>query len=217
MGDFLYNAPTDMALKMHSRFGATSHLYVMTYVGSKSFGDLQRDRAPGIVRSSYGVTHMDDLFYVMANEYNPQELDAQEKQASTQLIQCLSQFIDPARFYGRCNMKLYTYDSPNYIAIGANGQLVPVATFRNQEDMSFWSNLISIVIEFTATPPPYFPYREYNSFQAATWSMLAFILILVIVVIGLAAVLCMNKRNEKRSLTLLRARDRELEERYIDE
>ncbi|KAI1292292.1 Venom carboxylesterase-6 [Halotydeus destructor] len=215
MGDFLYNAPTDLALKLHSRSGQLTYLYVLTYVGSKTFGTLQRDAPRDILRDPYGVTHMDDVQYIFPNEYNPQELDQYGKSVSTTLTRCLYQFMyDKAFAQGGCNFKAYNYHEQNYLNFGQTPYPGAAVNFRSSEQMSFWNDLIYNVIQYTATPPPYFPYTEYDGFRAATWSMVAFVIILVLVVAVLASVLCLNKRNDKRSLKLLRARDKELDERY---
>jgi len=73
------------------------------------------------------------------------------------------------------------------------------------------------VIEYTATPPPYFPYTQYDSFRAATWSLLAFLLLMIVIIIVLIAMICIKKNEERRSLKLLRARDAEFEERYNEQ
>lgn len=205
-----------MALKLHSRSGMPTYLYVLTYQGAKSFGPLQRDAPQQISRDSYGVTHMDDMFYLMPNEYNPQELDVAARTVSSSLLNCVYSFIFPAGG-ASCPLKSYNYAEQNFLTFGPTGYPIPsnpALPFKASATMSFWNDLIYHVIEFTATPPPYFPYREFKGFQAATWSMLAFILILVLVIAALAAVLCVNKRKEQRSMKLLRSRDRELEDRY---
>lgn len=214
MGDFLYNAPTDQALRLHARSGQPGYLYILHYQGTKTFGTLQRDAPREIVRDSYGVTHMDDSFYILPSEYNPSQMDNTAESVASSLTRCIFQFVNPNGLANNCQLRTYTAYERNVLNFVNERTPQNSLGFRRPEDMSFWNELITRVIEFTATPPPYFPYHEYNSFQAATWSMLAFVLVLVLIVVGLAAVLCINKRKEKRSLKLLRARDRELEERY---
>lgn len=157
---------------------------------------------------------MDDSLYVVPSEYNPQEMDAIGKTVAAALTRCIVQFVHPPSFTGPgCTFKSYNYQEQNYLSF-TQAFPQPLTQFRRPDVMSFWNDLIYNVIEFTATPPPYFHYREFDAYKAATWSMLAFILILVLIVSVLAAVLCVNKRKEQRSLKLLRARDRELADRY---
>lgn len=62
MSDFLYIAPTDMALRLHARGGARSYMFMLDYEGMKSFGMIQKY---AVVTGSkqYGATHMDDMWY----------------------------------------------------------------------------------------------------------------------------------------------------------
>jgi lipopolysaccharide export LptBFGC system permease protein LptF len=130
---------------------------------------------------------------------------------------CLVAFINP-NLYGNCNFRnQYTELEANYINFNSYQQPQTLRDFRRPEDMSFWNELIHEIVEETATPPPWFPYHEYKGFQAATWSLLAFLLLFILMVIVLCAMICLKKREETRSLKLLRARDREFEQRYRNE
>ena len=218
MGDFLYNAPADMALKAHSRLGLQSYLYVFSYQGPKSFGPLQAEAPREITRDSYGIAHFDDTFYILPNEYNNQDLDLSGKQVSATITRCLINFMGfvPNAMPG-CVFRPYTETEANYLNFGPWSQPQALRDFRSQDDIRFWNDLIQDMIEYTATPLPYFPYTEYDSFRAATWSLLGFLLLMIIIVIVLVLMICIKRNEENRSLKLLRARDREFEERYNEQ
>ena len=218
MGDFLYNAPTDRALKAHSRLGLQSFMYVFSHQGPKSFGVLQADAPREITRDSYGVAHFDDTFYILPSEYNNQDLDSNGKQVSATMTRCLINFMGfiPNTMPG-CIFRPYSEAEANYLNFGPWTQPQALRDFRSQDDIRFWNDLIHEVIEDTATPPPYFPYSEYDSFRAATWSLLAFLLLMIIIVVVLVAMICITRREEHRSLQLLRTREREFEERYNEQ
>lgn len=216
MGDFLYNAPTDVALRAHSRLGPAAYLYVFSHQGPASFGPIQRRAPRQVTRDSYGVTHLDDTSYILPTEYLPENLDATGNMVAATFSRCIFAFINP-NMYTACNFRPYTELENAYLRFGSYQQPQLMRDFRRPEDMSFWNELISEIVEETATPLPYFPYLEYQSFQAATWSLLAFLLLFIIVVLLLCAMICLKKRDENRSLRLLRARDREFEERYQSE
>lgn len=214
----MYNAPTDLSLKFHSRSGAPTYLYVLTYRGSKSFGPLQKTSPREITRDSYGVTHFDDIFYIFPNEYQPQELDATGKMVSAALTRCIYSFVNPLLGGSGCNFRApYTDADPSYLNFGPAAQPLPSSRYRDPQDMMFWNEMINSFMEFTATPLPYFPYNQYEGFKAATWSLTALIILFIIIIIILISLMFTKRNEEKRSMKLLRARDRELEERYRNE
>lgn len=218
MGDFLYNAPTDLALRLHNKYGAQSYLYVVNYdQGGHSFGPLQKDNPQGITRSSYGVTHMDDIFYLFPSEYDARELSPNDKPVQAALSRCVLQFVSRTPNVGPCRFIAYGPTDQNHLSINVNGQTQPMQRFKSPDEFNFWSGMITKMIEFTATPPPYFPYEELSGFQAATWSMLAFVLILMLLVVVLTVILFVKSQKEKRSLDIFKSRERELEERYNNE
>lgn len=217
MGDFLYNAPTDMALKAHSRLGPVAYLYVFSHQGSKSFGPIQRRAAREITRDSYGVTHFDDTSYIVPTEYLPENLDITSNMVAATFSRCIYAFLNPNMYTSNCIFRPYTDLERAYVGFGSYQQPQLLRDFRPPEDMSFWNELVAEIVEETATPPPYFPYTQYQGFQAATWSLLAFLLLFILIVVILCAMICLKKKEETRSLKLLRARDREFEERYQNE
>lgn len=218
MGDFLYNAPADQALKAHSRIGLPTYLYVFSYQGPKSFGPLQAEAPREITRDSYGVAHFDDTFYILPSEYNPQDLDPSGRQVSATMTRCLISFMGlmPNTMPG-CVFRPYTETESNYLNFGPWNQPQSLRDFRSQDDIRFWNDLVQDVIEYTATPPPWFPYHEYDSFRAATWSLLAFLILMIVIIVILVAMIFSKRNEERRSLKLLRARDAEFEERYSEQ
>ena len=152
----------------------------------------------------------------MPSEYLPESLDQTSNMVAATFSRCIYSFLNP-NMYSNCNFRPYTPQENGYLNIGSYQQPALLRNFRPPEDMSFWNELVTEVVEYTATPPPYFPYFQYQSFQAATWSLLAFLLLFILMTSVLLASICLKKREENRSLKLLRARDREFEERYRNE
>lgn len=192
---------------------------MVTYQGAKSFGPLQRTSPREVTRDSYGVTHFDDIFYILPNEYQPQDLDGTGKMVSAALTRCIYSFVNPLLGGSGCNFRApYTDVNPSYLNFGPSAQPLPIMmNAREQQDLMFWNEMINNFIEFTATPFPYFPYNQYEGFKAATWSLTALIILFIIIIIILISLMLVRKNEEKRSMKLLRARDRELEERYRNE
>lgn len=97
IGDFLFVAPSVRQLELHSLSVAQTYMFVFDYKGTKSFGHIQLNpygRALSIdgeaqtngwlpstptstgaiistETSNYGVTHCDDLFYLLPNDFAP--------------------------------------------------------------------------------------------------------------------------------------------------
>lgn len=97
IGDFLYVAPVIRQLELHSISVAQTYFFVFDYKGSKSFGHIQLNpygrslnidgeaqtngwlpstpTSTGAIisteTSNYGVTHCDDLFYLLPNDFAP--------------------------------------------------------------------------------------------------------------------------------------------------
>lgn len=215
LGDFLFNAPTDRLLKAHSRTRQPTYLYVFSHLGSKSFGPLQEKAPREITRDSYKVAHLDDIFYILPNEYNAAELDQTGRMVAASLTRCLVGFMGLIPYNNPgCVFRPYTEAEANYLNFGSFQQPQPKMDFPMQDNVRFFNDLVDDIIEYTATPPPWFPHREYESFRAATWSLLAFLLLMIFIVVVLALFIICKKREESRSLKLLRSREREFEERY---
>ena len=68
LSDLLYISPSHRLARLHSALGGQVWMFAFEYEGIKSFGTIQKNAAQ-VTKNSYGVTHMDDLFYVLPNEY----------------------------------------------------------------------------------------------------------------------------------------------------
>lgn len=97
IGDFLFVAPVIRQLELHSISVAQTYFFVFDYKGSKSFGHIQLNpygrslnidgeaqtngwlpstpTSTGAIisteTSNFGVTHCDDLFYLLPNDFAP--------------------------------------------------------------------------------------------------------------------------------------------------
>jgi hypothetical protein len=223
MGDFLYLAPSDYVARLHSSIGGQAWMFAFEYEGTKSFGPIQRN-APQVSAKSYGVTHMDDIFYLLPNEYildsNNQNNDKQIANIYAKLITTLVQTgTIPPGSYGTYGWQQYTPHNPNYLLfprVASN----PVAITPQQANQGyrtsyadFFNGFIFELQDKTARYPTPFPYSEYKSYQAATWSLVGFVLLIILILIIIIAVLLV-KRKRKQELKLVRRTDRELEERF---
>lgn len=211
MGDFLYNAPIDKALRLHSNIG-DSYLYLFTHKGEKSFGRIQNPTSE-ITRDSFGVSHMDDLFYIFSTDYDPRPIESASVQASAELVRQIISFSYPNSLY----LSLPKYNDGSFVTIPTS-RIIPGTLGPNVDDISFWNTMINDIIEITATPPPYFPYNAYEGYKAATWSLVSLFILSLLAVAILVFIIYRKHREEKRSLDFLRVRDKETNaERYIDE
>ncbi|XP_054166563.1 venom carboxylesterase-6-like [Oppia nitens] len=224
LGDFLYLAPTDYVARLHSAMGGKVWLFAFEYEGSKSFGPMQIKATP-ISRPAYGVTHMDDTFYVLPNEYsrdNPVQ-DAQLTKWYTGLFVTLSKLNTIPTGYGSStvfNWRQYTPQTPSYLLIFQRAGIMPtfkearnpLEGYRTQQ-ADFFNGFIYKLQDKTKVYPSPFPYSEFKGYRAATWSLFGFIVLLLVIIIALAAVLCF-KRRKTNELKLLRRNDKEMEERF---
>lgn len=116
IGDFLYVAPVVRQLELHAQSVAQTYMFVFDYKGARSFGHIQLNpygRALAIdgeaqtngwlpatptstgaiistETSNYGVTHCDDLFYLLPNDFAPLHNYRGEQQPSAASSMSLS-------------------------------------------------------------------------------------------------------------------------------
>ena len=219
----MYIAPMDYVARLHSSLGGQVWMFVFEYEGTKSFGPIQMNAAQ-VSRMSYGVTHMDDVFYIMPNEYIPDTSSVgnpPERQVANTYSTLMTELIRQNKIpnYNSYGWQQYTAQTPNYL-IWVRNAIQPVGhPVQRPSDgyhtisSDFFNGFIFELQERTRRYPTPFPYREYKSYQAATWSLVGFIILLVIILIAIIAVLFV-KRQKKNELKLLRKNDKELEERF---
>ena len=223
LGDFLYIAPADYVARLHSAMGGQVWMFAFEYEGTKSFGTIQKNTAQ-VSKNTYGVTHMDDLFYVLPNEYineasNNVNNDKQVANTYSGVLSLLARQGTIPYVSGSYGWQQYTPQNPNYLRWSRNAN-VPVSQIANQPQLGyrtaysdFFNGFIFELQEKTRRYPTPFPYREHEAYKAATWSLFGFILLLILVLIAIVAVLIV-KRKKNNELKLLRKNDRELEERF---
>lgn len=204
-----------MALRYLNENGnQPGYLYVLEHEGSQSFGTNQIN-SPVITREAYGATHMDDILYLFPTEYQTNELDSRDVAVSSRMVNCLFQFIRGSNVGGSCQLNPYAKDTGYaYVEFGSTFTRTRNG-FKPKETLDFWNDLVYNMQILTAKPLPEFPYERYESFQAATWSMLAVILLLVLACLVLASIIFLARKRNKNSMKL--RQDHKLEERYLNE
>jgi hypothetical protein len=140
MGDFLYLTPSDYVARLHSSFGGQVWMFGFQYKGTKPFGPIQRN-APQVSAKSYGVTHMDDIFYLLPNEYildtNNQNNDKQIANIYVKLMITLIQTgTIPPGSYATYGWQQYTPYNPNYLLFSRTA-LNPIAIIPQQANEGY--------------------------------------------------------------------------------
>ena len=212
LSDFLYIAPADYVARLHSSVGGQAWMFVFEYMGTKSFGTIQKNTAQ-ISRNNYGVSHMDDIFFLLPNEYISDNSGVgNERSVANTYSSTLSLLARTGTipiYGGAFGWQQYTPQNPNYLR-WANGAPQPVAINAQQPQLGFrtaysdfFNGFIFEIQEKSKRYPTPFPYKEHEAYKAATWSLFGFILLLILVLIAIVAVLCL-RRNKKNELKLLR-------------
>ena len=200
LSDFLYLAPADYVARLHSTVGGQAWVF-----------------------ANYGVTHMDDLFFVLPNDYIPDSgnIGNERSVANTysSTLSIVARMGTIPLYNGAYGWQQYTPQNPNYLK-WANGAVTPVSVLARQPQdgyrtayADFFNGFIFEIQEKSRRYPTPFPYREHEAYKAATWSLFGFILLLILVLIAIVAVLFV-KRKKNNELKLLRKNDREMEERF---
>lgn len=210
LGDYLYNLPAEKALYYHSRGGGKAKFYVYTYDGDRSkatFGVLQKDLSTRVSRDRFSTTHMDDIFAMFSTVYG-QSMVVQE-------TDLLPSIITELRDGGGMSSKWLSYAENNrhFMRVASFGRSSILTNFKSDRAMAFWNNLFTQLEMMTVIAPPYFPESEYYSYQAATWSLMVVSLLMILIALALAIFIYLKRRNEKRSLKLIRQRNGDYGER----
>ncbi|XP_015795289.1 acylcarnitine hydrolase [Tetranychus urticae] len=209
LGDFLYSLPAEKALQLHSSHNLISKFYVYEDKQPRiTFGMLQRNLPSDVTADKFRATHMDDIFILFKTIYSKQYAEANP--AANTLLSCiLSTLKDKEQ---TCNWQNYQTTTRSYIRVTRQGSNYG-NMFRSERMVAFWNHLFSTVEASTVVIPPYFPEAEFQSYQAATWSLVAIVVILLLLSGGLAAVIFIKRRNDKQSLKLIRKRNEEFTEK----
>lgn len=199
LGDFLYLAPLDYVAKMHSQ-QADTIVAIFNYLGStKSFGTLQRDVQSQVSRDTYSVTHNNDIFYVMPNEYDPSNLIGIDLGAASNYARFIAEFV----LFGSANVRYlrYTTSAPNYQIVNLKGQIQPITAARGNgyrtSYMDFNNNYIYKLQDLATFFPPYFPSEQYKAYQQATWSLVAVVVLIILIAIIIIVILVVRNRNQQ--------------------
>ena len=156
MSDFMYIAPMDYVARLHSSLGGQVWMFAFEYEGTKSFGPIQKNAAQ-VSRMSYGVTHMDDVFYVMPNEYIHDKASPPERQVANTYSTLMTELIRQNKIpnYNSYGWQQYTAQTPNYL-IWTRNAIQPVghpvqypADGYHTVTSDFFNGLISELLERT--------------------------------------------------------------------
>ncbi|RWS28716.1 venom carboxylesterase-6-like protein, partial [Leptotrombidium deliense] len=212
LGSYLYESPTDKALREIGKKNAKQSLYVFDYQGKNSFGTLLQP-ASNINRDTFGVTHMDDIFLIFKTGFS--NLEENSAYATTSIVNCIYGFMTDT--LDVCRQPYYSGEESNKVFNAINAVGITEQKYNSKEKneyFKFWNELVFEIELITSTRPPYFDHVGYNSYKAATWSLFAFLIIVAIAIILVIVYIISKKRKEKTSLLFLKKRDKELEERY---
>lgn len=189
----------DFAAQLHSK-QADTIVTLFSYLGTtKSFGALQKDVQQQVSRDTYGVTHMNDIFYLLPNDYDASNLQGLDIAAASNYARYMAEFI----LFGTAQTRYvrYTVSSPNYQLVTTSGQIQPVSVGRDNgyrtRFMDFINRFIYKLQDIATNFPPYFPVEEYKAYQQATWSLVALVIIVIIIAIVIIVVLVLrNRKND---------------------
>ena len=152
---------------------------------------------------------MDDIFILFKTIYSKQYAEANP--AANTLLSCILATIKDKD--QTCNWQNYQTTTRSYIRVTRQGSAYG-NMFRSERMVAFWDHLFSTVEASTVVIPPYFPGAEFQSYQAATWSLVAIFVILLLLSGGSGAVIFIKRRNDKQLLKLIRKRNEEFTEKY---
>ena len=130
----------------------------MEHKGLKSFGPIQVNGTQSIHRDQYGVSHMDDVFYVFPTEYNQDNVSSFDSPIIKTMCQHFAHFALHGKFgqFGQLPIwsighNWYPFDEKKqYYArfttnFGGN-QILQQATGYKSEYLSFWNSFIRQVL-----------------------------------------------------------------------
>lgn len=249
IGDFLFVAPSLRQLELHSQSVAQTYMFVFDYKGSRSFGHIQLNpygralnidgeaqtngwlpsspTSTGAIISSetsnFGVTHNDDLFYLLPNDFAPLYSSAASQQRpSASLVyqpttsggesanddNAIRNYVTYLAAYASrvneqqqasnnlANWLPFRSTDRNYLRFSE--QLPTLYKNFHQTDVAFVNELVEPIEELVNTPLPLFPYEELRDFEVST-AALAIMLLLIVLTLMLVTCLiaCRNKRRRK--------------------
>ncbi|XP_054159890.1 carboxylic ester hydrolase-like [Oppia nitens] len=150
IGDFMYGSANTLLLDIHSKNTEQTYLYVVEHRGLKTFGTLQHKGSQNIHRNQYGVSHMDDIFYLFPTLYNDNNTSTYDEPVIRTMCQFFAHFARFGRFgqytpvFG-INWIQYSTINPNYLRIlSLNTQMSK--GFRS-DFLSFWNYFIREVFD----------------------------------------------------------------------
>lgn len=253
IGDFLYVAPVIRQLELHSLSVAQTYMFVFDYKGSKSFGHIQLNpygrslnidgeaqtngwlpsvpTSTGAIisteTSNYGVTHGDDLFYVLPNDFAPLHNyrgAAEPSQAGGAHYQpvasggagpgseaanddnAIRNYVTYlAAYASRINEQQVSNNLANWLPfrstdrnyIRFSEQIPTLYKNFHQIDVAFVNDLVEPIEELVNTPLPLFPYEQLRDYKVST-AALGIMLLLIVLTLLLVILLIVCSRRRRR-------------------
>lgn len=234
IGDFLYVGPVVKQLELHSQSVAQTYMFLFDYKGSRSFGHIQLNpygRAQGLngelqssgwlpsaptkigaiistETSNFGVTHCDDIFYLLPNDFAPISLSSadasnlQDENAIRSYVTYLVAFAShineqQGAANNLANWLPFRQTDRNYIRF--SDQLPTLYKSYRQSDVAFVNELVQPIEELVNTPLPLFPYEELRDLKISTigLAILLFVIVLSLLLV-LMQLICCRRRSKRR-------------------
>ncbi|CAG2168566.1 unnamed protein product [Oppiella nova] len=144
LGDFMYSSAVTLLLDLHSKVSKQTYLYVLDHQGIKTFGTIQRNSSQIIHRNQYGVTHMDDIFYLFPTLYGENTTSSYDDTVIRNMCQFFAHFAKYGRF-GQNNALInyqmfgnywvpYSPQNPNYLKYSQSNTLM---MYSNDKEWQF--------------------------------------------------------------------------------
>lgn len=237
LGDFLYVAPAVRQLELHSQSVSQTYMFVFDYKGSRSFGHIQLNpygralnldgeaqtngwlpSAPtstGAIisteTSNFGVTHCDDLFYSLPNDFAPivpnsaESSNLNDENAIRSYVTYLVAFASRINEQSSVSNNLANWlpfraTDRNYIRF--SDQLPTLYKNFHQIDVAFVNELVEPIEELVNTPLPLFPYEELRDLRVSTIGLgLLLLLIVLTLLIVIIHSICSRRKSRTRRQT----------------
>lgn len=255
IGDFLHVAPMVRQLELHSLSVAQTYMFVFDYKGSRSFGHIQLNpygrslnidgeaqtngwlpsipTSTGAIISSetsnFGVTHNDDLFYLLPNDFeplSPQQAGLARPNAyqlgnsasGGQTVGTNGETANDdnairnyvtylAAYAARVNERQASNNLANWLPfrstdrnyIRFSEQMPTLYKNFHQIDVAFVNELVEPIEELVNTPLPLFPYEELRDFKVSTAALGVMLLLILLTLLLITLLLACRKRRQRRS------------------
>ena len=151
----MYGSAKTLLLDIHSVNSKTTYLYVLEHMGLKTFGSLQENGSQIIHRNQYGVTHMDDIFYLFPTLYSDNKTSTFDEPVIRSMCQYFAYFAKYGKF-SQTNAVMnyqmfgsywtpYSPQNPYYMKLLSSNSYIDRG-FRT-DYLSFWNYFIREIFD----------------------------------------------------------------------